>query len=842
MTVNRSGVRPLTSDETLLLTYWRERALALMPYMANILYGLRPVSAPGLGTMAVDEQMRLYVDFDTAQAKGEVWSAEGLLHECGHVFGLHSDRARDKGVPQTTQARRDWNCACFPAATLLPSGRPIEDVANMVNDFDGHLVVLDTQAGAVEATPDHPFFVRRRRHAKRLHPIVLHEPEWVSAGDLTDSDYVLVPVLTEKRADTWIDLCGHAIKHVRRTTTVERISNRTVRRIPLDTDTAWLIGLYVAEGSSSPSVRFSLGITETEYAERIARIAQRIGYSASVRLNVPGNSMAVNLGAVVLGRWLKEHCGPGAHQKKIPEVILHHSNPAIRAAFIEGLVDGDGYRAQRANGPKYIVATSSRALMHDLVLLLAQDGIGGSTQIQAQRAGRALGRHLLPAGTLYKMEWNPEGSRRTDRVLNGKAIISYNHRWKSDEHGVWYPVRSVGRRPFTGKVYNLTTPSHTYVVHGMLVHNCDASVNDDLVAAGLSLTPEDPMPHMLGEPDHQTAEHYYDVIVKARQGSGQQSCGTCGQAQGQGGQDQHGQDQRGQDQRGQQDAEQAKQPGHQGPRQDQRCPECGGQVQFVGCGSGAGGQPGDFELGGDDLGGTAAPMDEVDRELMVLATAQDVLDSAKSRGSVPGGLTQQAQMLVRPSKVPWRTLLAGAVRRSVRAGTGSDRRTYNRVHRRRCHVRVGGRKVVYPGRYTPRPSIAVVRDTSGSMSERDLQAATSEIVAIAARLRINGPDLRILDVDAAVHTVRGYTGARTLAEVTGRGGTDMCVGIAAAIDLHPRPSTVVVVTDGGTPWPDARPEVPVVAALVGTGARECAASVPEWATLVLIDDTSDDRA
>jgi predicted metal-dependent peptidase len=62
---------------------------------------------------------------------------------------------------------------------------------------------------------------------------------------------------------------------------------------------------------------------------------------------------------------------------------------------------------------------------------------------------------------------------------------------------------------------------------------------------------------------------------------------------------------------------------------------------------------------------------------------------------------------------------------------------------------------------------------------------------------------------------------RTIAELqlTGGGGTDMRVGIDAALQLRPCPQIVVVLTDGLTPWPVAAPVgTTLVAVVIGNDA------------------------
>ena len=87
----------------------RLRAVEAQPFLATPLYALTPVDAPGRGTFAVDEALRLYLD----GAALDRWSIEEaaavLLHEVGHVIRDHAGRARVMGVIPDTRQR--WNVA-----------------------------------------------------------------------------------------------------------------------------------------------------------------------------------------------------------------------------------------------------------------------------------------------------------------------------------------------------------------------------------------------------------------------------------------------------------------------------------------------------------------------------------------------------------------------------------------------------------------------------------------------------------------------------------------------------------------------------------------------------------
>jgi len=86
-----------------------------------------------------------------------------------------------------------------------------------------------------------------------------------------------------------------------------------------------------------------------------------------------------------------------------------------------------------------------------------------------------------------------------------------------------------------------------------------------------------------------------------------------------------------------------------------------------------------------------------------------------------------------------------------------------------------------------------------------------------------------------VHAVRRVSRPAQVV-LAGGGGTDMGAGIAAAAALRPRPSVVIVLTDGWTPWPPAPPRgIRVVVGLLATSGAPAPAG-PPWARSVLIDD------
>jgi predicted metal-dependent peptidase len=117
------------------------------------------------------------------------------------------------------------------------------------------------------------------------------------------------------------------------------------------------------------------------------------------------------------------------------------------------------------------------------------------------------------------------------------------------------------------------------------------------------------------------------------------------------------------------------------------------------------------------------------------------------------------------------------------------------------------------------------------MDEALLGQALAEVEGL---LRIAGHGrgrLRVIPCDAAAYGAQRVSAARQI-ELVGGGGTNMGAGIAAASALRPRPSLVVVLTDGFTPWPAEPPVgVKVVVGLL----REGHMAPPTWARVVRIE-------
>ena len=321
------------------------------------------------------------------------------------------------------------------------------------------------------------------------------------------------------------------------------------------------------------------------------------------------------------------------------------------------------------------------------------------------------------------------------------------------------------------------------------------------------------------------------------QGEGQGQGAGQGQGQGQGSGSQQGQG-----------------GGAGGSQVDPNCPVHGGQhghgdgepCDGQGCGEGQGsGQGNGIGVEGWDCGSAAdnirrnyeAEGDKVDPgvdedrgDLIRQQTAVEITNHVKNRGTVPAGLSRWAKEILEPV-VDWRKELASLVRRNFAQVAGLRDYTYKRPSRRQAAMKQSGQNIILPAMRQPEPpKVAIVIDTSGSMSDEMLSWALAETQGVLRSLGSSSRAVRVITCDARAEGKRITNISQV--ELKGGGGTDMRVGIAEAMNGREKPDVCITISDGWTPWPDEPLKgATLIVALTDEGS---ASSVPSWARTVLV--------
>lgn len=183
----------------------------------------------------------------------------------------------------------------------------------------------------------------------------------------------------------------------------------------------------------------------------------------------------------------------------------------------------------------------------------------------------------------------------------------------------------------------------------------------------------------------------------------------------------------------------------------------------------------------------------------------DTYSHEKSRGILPRGLVTLLEELLTPPTIPWQRLLKKAI---VQA----------RRYRKARSIRTPLRRIAiddtdplaepctFPGKKkNPAWTIIFAIDTSGSMSDEDVQDALAELRGVQkadAHIKIH-----VIEADAEIGREYPLTSyGKVKKDVTGRGGTDFNDVFKRARELDA--DMLIYATDGYAPMPERHNRIP----------------------------------
>lgn len=190
-----------------------------------------------------------------------------------------------------------------------------------------------------------------------------------------------------------------------------------------------------------------------------------------------------------------------------------------------------------------------------------------------------------------------------------------------------------------------------------------------------------------------------------------------------------------------------------------------------------------------------ADANQAPSKAQIQRAVQSAAAAAKSQGKLPASMQRFIDEICEP-QVKWQEHL----RKAMSTCMGRDSQTWAKPNRRRL---VTAPHVYWPGRIGHQAgSVVSINDTSGSVSDKEQSHFFGELHSILSDLQPES--LHVMFVDAEVHGIHELHDPNDLltlkSEVKGGGGTDMTVGFKAIEKEGLRPSTVIVFTDGYTPF------------------------------------------
>lgn len=438
------------------------------------------------------------------------------------------------------------------------------------------------------------------------------------------------------------------------------------------------------------------------------------------------------------------------------------------------------------------------------------------------------------ASAVYGFVFHPVEGVRT-MFLSTKLVLGYDPQWATTAPvsklaaDIYHEVHHFVRRHFfriLGGGYDLKLGN----IAG------DLAINPDEIAAGWDLDESALLPEHYGFPNGLTMEEYIDRLRKLQQ---EQDDPTALPQPKQGGQKK-------QQASGGGGAPPPKQKKEQQPPQQ---PSAGGGgaggdepkkepgIASGCCGSFAGNSAHpEIEAmldGITDLGRTPTEIKNIEKRV-----AADIKEHAEKhgRGSLPRELLETIERMNEPSYVRWEDELAYVIRDTtgrVQAG-GED---YSLARPAKRALMWG---VVRSGMIERLPEVAIIRDSSMSMGQKQLTACCREAYAVCQALGID--EVWFADADTDISCEWRRVGAeffKNLTDVYGRGGTDFRKPLESARKLMPHPDIILYATDGdGTAPKDPPPDTSVIWCVVPSRWNK---SPARWGHTVMITDDPHQR-
>lgn len=304
-------------------------------------------------------------------------------------------------------------------AVLTHTGRFRRVERVMQREYVGPMVRIEVYGSPdIVCTPEHPVYVCNPLQQTYL---------WKEAKEVAVGDWLVTP----------------------------RMDMRQEPLIP--PSLAIIIGWYVSDGHvAGNAVIFSIGSHKPDCIRELCEALALHGREAKV--TALGSVTSIQVNDVALADFLVGECGSLAHNKRLPLGLLRGNEQVVW----DTLFKGDGHiRRREGEVERYCYVSVSKGLVHQVIVVGAALGFGGTISVRAARRDVIEGRVV----NCRESYWTNLGRNVAQRK---EAKI------RSAKNGMLGRVHAVSTEDYAGLVHNMEVAGdHSYTVNGRAVHNCD---------------------------------------------------------------------------------------------------------------------------------------------------------------------------------------------------------------------------------------------------------------------------------------------------------------------------------------------------------------------------------
>ena len=288
--------------------------------------------------------------------------------------------------------------------------------------------IFDITASAIHninTTFNHPFYILRN-----------HKLEWVTAEDLTTTDYVCIPI--------------------------NKIQNETIDEkystLPTQKPEFWyLIGRFIGDGWVTKRKDRNYNISGIKICcskhNELSKLEEKIKNIFNYCVFEDKTVYKLQFSNKKLGEFCSEF-GMGAKNKHIPQWVLDLKNDYLEQ-LLEGIIDSDGCFSQN----KYKVTTISKNLAYNIgELILKIKHVPYHIYKSIRPTTHVIDSRVVSQNNTYQVTWSNVYNKHINFV---------------DDNYLYSRIRQIKSRTELCDVYNIEVENtHTYCVNNIAVHNC----------------------------------------------------------------------------------------------------------------------------------------------------------------------------------------------------------------------------------------------------------------------------------------------------------------------------------------------------------------------------------
>jgi helicase len=369
-------------------------------------------------------------------------------------------------------------------------------ISTLENEFSGKLLSIKPYGSLeIKVTPGHRILVLKQiRHKSRFSDgsqkiwWEYEGPNWMKAREVYEAfkfnkdnkvSFMLLQPLPKpdvrcekiilKKEESYI------YNQYGKTNTYHPASDKTPKTLPLNLEISRLIGIWIAEGSTSKagSILFDIASYEENLTNFITTTIKKYFPKSKVVIkDLERHRRRIRFCNKKFASWLRNNIGNDAHSKKIPMSLLLNKKREVRLGIFYGLLEGDGYvRVDNKNRTHYVsIITTSPTLAYQIQMLLLSLGYVSSISM-GEKSEKSFGgkRKFFSVKIGGKSFYNLLNELRIDSgQKKGNRTYNINKIWNNY---LLLKIKKIKEEEYSGRVYNLSVKKDKSYSVGFIVHN-----------------------------------------------------------------------------------------------------------------------------------------------------------------------------------------------------------------------------------------------------------------------------------------------------------------------------------------------------------------------------------